>query len=216
MRNTCEQSPVMAGRSQNRVSEFAHMRVVLQEIVMRALKMFIAAVGLVAAGATVIYQQARIDRFAAEAATLQKQVQQPGSVQNQAGRPTRPQPSQEMGSNSVAALTGGQFSELLRLRGEVGILRAQLAEAAKRADDNAARQRNSGRATEMNGLTGELLVSRGWPEARLRSAMGPRTKQSARRNADPVTNLLHIFCGAFTQLSMRRDSIRQLDCPVFS
>jgi hypothetical protein len=122
--------------------------------------MFIAVVGLVAVAAIVVYQQARIDRLAAEAAMLRKQGQQPGSVQTQAGRPSRPQPSRETGSNSVAALTDGQFSELLRLLGEVGVLRARLAEAAERADDNAARQRNSGRATEMNGLAGELLVSR--------------------------------------------------------
>ncbi len=116
--------------------------------------MFVVPVGLVAVGATVIYQQARLERLAAETATLRKQVQQPEAVQGQAERPTGPQPSQEMGSNSVAALSGGQLNELLRLRGEVGILRAQLAEAAKRADDNAMRQQYSGRATEVNGLGG--------------------------------------------------------------
>jgi hypothetical protein len=186
MRNTCEPSPVMAGRSQHRVSKFTNMRVVLQEIVMKARKMFIAAVGLVAVGATVIYQQARIDRFAAEAATLRKQAQQPGAVQDQAERPTGPEPSQEMGSNSVAALTAGQFSELLRLRGEVGVLRAQLAEAAKRADDNATRQRYSGRATEMNGLTGELLLSRSNSATGFGRALAPWSSDSDMSEDDPA------------------------------
>lgn len=157
-------------------------------MVMRTLKMFVVAVGLVAVGATVIYQQARLERLAAETATLRQQVQQPEVVQGQSERPTGPEPSQEMGSKSVTALTGGQFNELLRLRGEVGVLRAQLAEAAKRADDNAARQQHSGRATEVNGLGGLPANSAdgsGW-------AAAPRSSDSDLSKDDPAEGCLGV------------------------
>jgi len=92
--------------------------------------MLIAAVGLVALAAIIVYQQTRIDRFAAEAAMLREQVQQQASVKNEPEGPTKPQPGEEMRSNSIPSLAGEHLSELLRLRGEVGVLRRQLAEVA--------------------------------------------------------------------------------------
>jgi hypothetical protein len=101
-------------------------------MVMKRLKMLIAAVGLVALAAIVIYQQTRIDRFAAEAAVLREQVQRLASVPSAPERPTKPQPGEEMRSNSVPSLSGAQFSELLRLRGEVAVLKGQRAEVVVR------------------------------------------------------------------------------------
>ena len=94
--------------------------------------MLIAAVGLVALAAIIICQQTRIGRFAAEAAMLREQIQQQASVQTEPERPAKPQPGEEMRSNSVPPLTGEPFNELLRLRGEVGVLRRQLAEVVAR------------------------------------------------------------------------------------
>ena len=89
--------------------------------------MLIAAVGLVALAAIIIYQQTSIDRFAADAAMLREQVQQQASVKNEPEGPTKLQPGEEMRSNSIPSLPGEQLNELLRLRGEVGVLRRQLA-----------------------------------------------------------------------------------------
>lgn len=53
--------------------------------------------------------------------------------------------------SSAPSLTEGQFHELLRLRGEVGVLRAQLAEAAHHAGNDTMRQDNAGPTAQMAG-----------------------------------------------------------------
>jgi len=118
---------------------------------MKDLKMLIAAVGLIALAAVLICQQRRIDHFAAQTVMLREQLQQAESAQNQAETPVRPQPSQDMRPDSVRSLTEGQFSELLRLRGQVGVLRAQLAEAAQRAKENPMPQRVATPVAETDG-----------------------------------------------------------------
>ncbi len=140
---------------------------------MKGLKMLIAAVGLIALAAILICQQTKIERLAAEAATLRAQIQQQEPAQNQVEKTAKPEPSQEMRPNSVSPLTEGQFHELLRLRGEVGVLRAQLAEAARRPDTSTMRQRNAGPVAPMDAdkplqlselpLVGELFASRSEP-----------------------------------------------------
>ena len=94
--------------------------------------MLLAVVGLVALAAVIIYQQTRIDRLAAEAAMLREQIQPQASVQKEPEEPTKPPPGEEMRSNSVPSLTGEPFNQLLRLRGEVGVLGRQLAEVVAR------------------------------------------------------------------------------------
>jgi hypothetical protein len=101
-------------------------------MVTKRLKMLIAAVVLAALIAVIIYQQMRIGRFAAEAAVLREQIQQQASVQSEPQKPAKLQPGEEMRSNSAPSLTGEPFNQLLRLRGEVGVLRRQLAEVVAR------------------------------------------------------------------------------------
>jgi len=137
---------------------------------MKGLKMLIAAVGFIGLAAILIWQQTEIERLAAEAATLREQIQQQASVQNEADGSTGPEPSQEPRPSSVPSLTEGQFHELLRLRGEVGVLRAQLAEATQHAHNRTMRQWYAGPVAQLDGdnapklselpLLGELFVSR--------------------------------------------------------
>lgn len=102
--------------------------------------MLVVAGSFIALAAILICQQTKIERLAAEAATLRAQIQKQAPAQNEVEQPARPEPSQEMRPNSVSPLTKGQFHELLRLRGEVGVLRAQLAEAVQQAGNYAVRQ----------------------------------------------------------------------------
>ena len=91
---------------------------------MRRLKIAAAAVVVFALTAIIISQQAQVRRLVAEGTVLREQLAQAVSAQEKhdpvatAEGPARDS-SQE------------QFRELLRLRGEVGVLRGQLAEAAK-------------------------------------------------------------------------------------
>ena len=124
---------------------------------MKDLKMLIAAVGLIALAAVLFYQQTRIDHFAAQAVMLREQLQQAESAQNQAEAQVRPQPIQDMRPDSVLSLTEGQFSELLRLRGQVGVLRAQLAEATQRAKENPMPQRDATPVAETDGNKTPIL-----------------------------------------------------------
>jgi hypothetical protein len=101
-------------------------------MVTKRLNMLIAVVVLAALIAVIIYQQMRIGRFAAEGAVLREQIQQQASVQSEPQKPAKLQPGEEMRSNSAPSLTGEPFNQLLRLRGEVGVLRRQLAEVVVR------------------------------------------------------------------------------------
>ena len=122
---------------------------------MKKLKMLLVALGFIALAAILICQQTKLERLAAEAATLREQLQQQAPAQNEVEQPARPEPSQEMRPTSVSSLPEGQFHELLRLRGEVGVLRAQLAEAARRP------QRDGDNAPKLSELplVGELFAS---------------------------------------------------------
>jgi len=112
----------------------------------------------------------------------------------------KPEPGEEVRSNPVPVLSHEQLGELLRLRGQVGVLRAQLAEAAERADGNAMRQRYAGPVAQMDGdktpnlseryLLGKFFVSQ---SSQSNSADGlgfPWALAPARSDAAPLAALL--------------------------
>lgn len=84
-----------------------------------------------------IWQQTRIERLKAEAEILRRQVALAPSLTDQSDPPTSPQPGptpppiSEPQPPSNQSLSEDQSRELLRLRGQVGILRGELAEAVK-------------------------------------------------------------------------------------
>ena len=80
---------------------------------------------LLALAMTLLWQQARISRLTTEAADLRVQLGQAVSPPRENGQLANVQPSTDQ------PLAQDQFRELLRLRGEVGVLRRQLAEAVK-------------------------------------------------------------------------------------
>jgi len=118
------------------------------------LKILAWLAGLVAVVAIFAWQQARIDRFAAETAMLRAQVERQAALLEESKVRERPQPGEEIRSNSVSALPQEQFRELLRLRGEVGVLRRQLAEMSEQASrDRSQPQLRPGRPTDGQGRT---------------------------------------------------------------
>ena len=92
---------------------------------MRAIKIVAAVVLLLALTGLVIWQQARLKHLAAQSAALREQLAQAILAQEQSERLAKLQ--QNPGQHSDEAPP----PELLRLRGEVGVLRRQLAEALK-------------------------------------------------------------------------------------
>jgi hypothetical protein len=92
---------------------------------MRAIKMVATVVLFLALTGLVIWQQARLRHLAAESAALREQLAQAISAQEQSERLANLQQNPRQHSDDVPP------PELLRLRGEVGALRRQLAEALK-------------------------------------------------------------------------------------
>jgi len=89
------------------------------------LKVAAVSVLLSALAMALLWQQARISRLMAEAVDLRVQLGQAISPLKENGQLANVQPSTDQ------HLAREQFRELLRLRGEVGVLRRQLAEALK-------------------------------------------------------------------------------------
>jgi hypothetical protein len=89
------------------------------------LKATAVSVVLLALAMTLLWQQGRISRLTAEAADLRVQLGQAVSPPRENGQLANVQPSTDQ------PLAQEQFRELLRLRGEVGVLTSQLAEAVK-------------------------------------------------------------------------------------
>jgi hypothetical protein len=91
---------------------------------MRTLRIGAVAVLVFALAGAIIWQWAQVRRLAAENTVLWEQFAQavPAREKHEPA-PTAPSPSQD--------LDQPHFRELLRLRGEVGVLRRQLAEVAK-------------------------------------------------------------------------------------
>lgn len=88
---------------------------------------------IVVAGAVtpLLVQHESLVKLREENQSLRLHIEQQASLFDEREGQAKPQPSDGMRSNSITALPGQQFHELLRLRGEVGILRKQVAEAAK-------------------------------------------------------------------------------------
>lgn len=97
------------------------------------LKLLAWLTGLFGVVAIIAWQQTRIGRFAAEAARLRQQVERQAALLEESKAGNKPQPRVETRSDSVSSLPEEQFRELLRLRGEVGVLRRQLAETSEQA-----------------------------------------------------------------------------------
>lgn len=97
------------------------------------------AMALAALFAAVIWQQTCIGQLKAEAEALRGQVGQAPSVRDQRSETASPRQepkpprAAEPQPDSNQTLPEDQFRELLRLRGQVGVLKAQLAEATKSA-----------------------------------------------------------------------------------
>ena len=103
--------------------------------------------GLGAFVVVIIHQRARINSLAAETAMLQQQLQQQASLRKDSSAEAEPKVAD--GSNSTPSLPEEQSRELLRLRGEVGVLRRQLITAAlEQAADQRPKQRLSREQTE--------------------------------------------------------------------
>ena len=93
----------------------------------------------------------------------------------------------EVRSNSVPALAEEESRELLRLRGAVGVLRAQLAEATKRADAAQGQQaapRFDGARAQAFYFSSNSVVSQGRP-------IGPENLAPAMVDADPAAALAY-------------------------
>jgi hypothetical protein len=101
--------------------------------------------GLAALVVVSIYQRARIKSLAAETAILQQQLQQQASLRKNSAAETEPKEAD--GSNLAASLPEDQSRELLRLRGEVGVLRRQLAEVLDQPAKGQPKQRLLGEQT---------------------------------------------------------------------
>ena len=105
------------------------------------LKTLVRLVVVAALGAfvvVVLYQRERINALAAETAMLRQQLQQV-AVSKQSNEQIEPLGAD--GSNSTPSLTEEQSRELLRLRGQVGVLRRQLADTLAQAVNEQSKQR---------------------------------------------------------------------------
>jgi len=87
----------------------------------------------------VVYQRESINALTAETAMLRQQVQQQVAVSKQSNDQIEPLGAD--GSNSTPSLTEEQSRELLRLRGQVGVLRRQLADTLAQAVNEQSKQR---------------------------------------------------------------------------
>jgi hypothetical protein len=100
----------------------------------------ILLVGFGALVTVIICQRVRIERVTAESALLREQIQRQASLRDESNEGAKPKPSDESGSTAVPSLAGEQAQELLRLRGEVGVLRRQLATALNQESKEQAKQ----------------------------------------------------------------------------
>lgn len=110
---------------------------------LRTLLRLVVVVGLGAIVAVMIYQRARIHRLTEEAAMLREQLRQQASLRDESSEGRKLQANDGLGVNSGRFFAGEQSLELLRLRGEVGVLRRQLAEALDQAAKEQVKQRLS-------------------------------------------------------------------------
>ena len=99
------------------------------------LKVVATLIGFVALAVVIIWQQRRIDCLTGGTAILPEQVEPQAPLRSGSERQANPPSKGEEPSKPIASLSEAQFRELLRLRGEVGVLRSQLAESVKHADD---------------------------------------------------------------------------------
>ena len=102
--------------------------------------------GLAAFVVVILYQREKIDSLAAETVMLHQQLEQQASLGKDSSAVTEPQIAD--GSNSTPSLPEEQLRELLRLRGEVGVLRRQLITDALDQPANQRPKRQAGTFTE--------------------------------------------------------------------
>jgi hypothetical protein len=88
-----------------------------------------------------------------------EQLQQQASLKNEPEGPSQPRPGEEMRSNAVASLPGQELNELLRLRGEVGVLRRQLAEVTAREASERTQYQHSAQEMDANLIKRAALLA---------------------------------------------------------
>jgi len=88
-----------------------------------------------------------------------EQLQQQASVKNESEGPSKTQSGEETRSNAVASLPAEQLSELLRLRGKVGVLRRQLAEVAAREASERTQYQHSAQEMDANLIKRAALLA---------------------------------------------------------
>ena len=93
---------------------------------MAKLKFGLVSVLVLGLVGVVVWQEQRANGLIAEASALRSQVAQTVSVREEGERLAKPQTS------SAELLNQDQLRELMRLRGEVGVLRSELAEARRK------------------------------------------------------------------------------------
>jgi hypothetical protein len=100
-------------------------------MVMPRVKCTTFVVGIIGLGGIVIWQQSRLFMLDAQNASLREQVEQQAKALSAASHADKPRGSEI--SASVLSVPRESSRDLLRLRGEIGVLREQLAEAQRGA-----------------------------------------------------------------------------------
>lgn len=164
-------------------------------------KLLTAAI-LAAVGGTAIHEARQNSRLREENQLLEQQrallVEQFQQLQHERDEATNRLAllTGESRSNSIAALPDEQFRELLRLRGTVGVLRRQLAEADKRTGAERPERQQSGLWLDANGnklpalgdvpLVGELFRSQSNSIGGQGQGMAPQTLGAAMVKTNPA------------------------------
>ena len=132
------------------------------------LKSVATLIGFVALAVVIFWQQTRIDRLTMGTPILQEQGEQQASLRSGSERQPNPQTNDEEYSKPIASSREEQFRELLRLRAEVALLRRQLAESVKHADDvtgqmaeSVRREADERTQRQQPGLIGAIMTQEG-------------------------------------------------------
>ena len=105
----------------------------LGELMIRIVSLVAAIAAAGALVAVIIWQQSRIGHLEAEAAGLRERLELQAEPHGPAGKTAEVVASVGLQSNAAPTLSGEQERELLRLRGEMGVLRRQLAQTLQQA-----------------------------------------------------------------------------------
>ncbi|HYG34434.1 MAG TPA: hypothetical protein VEC99_06595 [Clostridia bacterium] len=91
----------------------------------------------------VIWQLTQIGSYKAQTAALKEQLEQTAAARLIRENQVKPQPNLQPSANPTASLPQDQFRELLRLRGDVGVLKQRLSEALQRTANAESQQQHS-------------------------------------------------------------------------